>query len=190
MSHILRIAGLDPSLSNWGCVKGNLNVETSNIEITAPLLIQTLPSKNKRVRVNSDDLSRAKAIYTKLHLFLKNVDLVFAELPVGSQNSRSQTSYGVCVSILASINLPLIQVMPLEVKMAATGSKTATKNAMIGWAYEKHPNIDWFTKKTPKGIGLLAKNEHIADAIASIYAGIQTDQYNQAKTFLTSKGIK
>ena len=184
---ILRVAGLDPSLNNWGAVIGNLDVATSSVELAYRLLVETTSSKHKTVRKNSDDLSRARHISSRVHQFIQSADLIFVELPVGSQSARAMASYGICMGILSTINKPLIQVMPAEVKFAATGNKNATKNAMIAWAYEKYPDFDWFTKNTPEGVGLLNKNEHIADAIGSIYAGLQTDQDSQAKVFLTRR---
>lgn len=96
-------------------------------------------------------------------------------------------SYGVCIGILGGITIPTIQVTPTEVKLVATGSKTASKQDMIDWAVKQYPNAKWLTK-TQKGItSLVSKNEHLADALATIHAGVLTDEFNTAKNFLNSQ---
>jgi hypothetical protein len=44
---------------------------------------------------------------------------------------------------------------------------------MIEWAVAKHPDAPWLRR----GGKLIAKNEHLADAVASIYAGLKTAQF-------------
>ena len=65
-------------------------------------------------------------------------------------------------------------VTPTEVKKATVGTKTASKNDMSAWAFEKHPEAPWVLRK---GFPL-AKQEHMADAIAIIYAGMVTPAYS------------
>jgi Holliday junction resolvasome RuvABC endonuclease subunit len=107
--------------------------------------------------------------------------VVFAEVPVGSQSSRAMCSYGVCIGLLAGLaaRVPLIQVQPTEVKLAAVGTKTASKEEMIEWATGLYPQLPWFTTKRKGVTTFSAKNEHIADAIAAIYAGILTDEFKR-----------
>lgn len=179
---IIQVAGLDPSLSNFGMVKGELDIISGSFLPSEIKLIETKPDKsNKTVRKNSQDLARAESLYKSMTEFIKDVDLVFAELPVSSQSARSMASYGMCISLLASVSKAMIQVMPLEVKLAACGKKTATKAEMISWATQLYPYVNWFTRKYKGVEEITAKNEHIADAIGAIHAGLKTDQYAQAK---------
>ncbi len=81
-------------------------------------------------------------------------------------------SYGMCIGLLASIQVPLIQVTPAEVKLAACKSKVATKQQMINWATTNYPGANWCKRKL-KGVEVLTdKNEHLADALGAIYAGV------------------
>lgn len=180
----ITVAGLDPSLSNFGMVKGSLDLESGILTVTQIQLIETKPeSKNKTVRKNSIDLERSRKLYKELTEFIKDVDLVCVEIPVGSQSARAMTSYGICIGLLASIDLPLIQVTPTEVKLAATNSKTASKAEMINWAVLNYPEAQWLTV-TRKGItNFVDKNEHMADALAAIVAGVQTDIFKQLRMF-------
>lgn len=184
----IKIASIDPSLSNIGIVRASIDLDSMAIEIENISLTQTDRQTTKSVRQNSDDLRRAQQLLEAVdkHVFLAGTrsivpSVCFAEVPVGSQSSRAMCSYGVCVGLLASIasRMPLIQVQPTEVKMAAVGTKTASKQEMVEWATGLLPQLPWFTT-TKKGVTKFSdKNEHIADAIAAIHAGIHTDEFKR-----------
>lgn len=177
----MRVAGIDPSLSNFGLAKGSLDIQRASFHLEDLLLVESKADKAnaKTVRKNSDDLNRAKQLYCGMQEFIEDVDFVFVEVPVGSQSARSMASYGVCIGVLASVSKPLIQVTPTEVKLAAVGSKTASKAEMIEWATAAYPSADWITMKRSGQQVVTNKNEHLADAVAAIHAGMQTDQFKQ-----------
>lgn len=176
----LRVLCIDPSLRNWGFARSIIDTDTSGIEIEGLVLAKTEPDKKnaKVVRKNSDDLERATLIYGALHREIADFvpDFVFVEVPVGSQSARAMASYGICIGVLASIGVPLIQVTPTEVKLAGHGTKTASKEEMIAWAVKKYPNANWLKR----GGKLVAANEHLADAVAVGYAGMSSTQFLQA----------
>lgn len=92
-------------------------------------------------------------------------------------------SYGVCVGILGTLRAsgtPFFEVTPQEVKLASCGSKLATKAQMINWAITKHPEAPWETRKL-KGQTVINAGvvEHQADALAAIYAGMNTTSFKQ-----------
>lgn len=181
MSKKIKILGLDPSLSNFGIVGVSLDIDTLQLAVEKMDLVQTDPEKDKKlkkvVRKNSEDLERGRVLHEGLHSNANGFQLAIAEVPVGSQSSRAMASYGVCIGILASCPVPLIQVTPTEVKVAATGIKTATKEEMIEWATEKYPDAPWLTMGKGDKKRYLGKNEHLADALAAIHAGIKTDEF-------------
>ena len=84
-----------------------------------------------------------------------------------------------CLGVLSSITKGLIQVTPTEVKLAACGKKTATKAEMITWAATLYPKVNWYSRKLHGVETLTNKNEHVADAIAAVHAGIKTEQFKQ-----------
>ena len=183
----MRVVGLDPSLSNWGMIKADLDLDSSLLTIIETSLIETKPdTKNKVERKNSQDLRRSRVLFEGLTGFLKDAELVFVEIPVGSQSARAMASYGVCLGVIASIDLPLIQVTPKEVKMASVGSQTASKGQMIEWATQTYPDANWLTKKAKGVQSFTNKNEHLADAVAAIHAGIQTANYLQLRAMMLS----
>lgn len=188
MSNYLRVAGIDPSYRNFGMVKGVLCLKSGVLDLQHLALQETnAADKNtkKTVRTNSTDLGRARLIHNALHDFINDVDMVFVEMPVGSQSAASMKGYGVCIMAVASITKPIIQVMPNEVKMASVGNKNATKKQMIDWAVGEYPKANWLTRKQQGKIEIVGKNEHLADALAVIYAGVRTDEFKHARSVLT-----
>jgi hypothetical protein len=182
-ANTIKVVGLDPSLSNFGVAQATIDLDTMAVTITNLRLISTEVEKDKKVRKqvrqNSQDLDRAQILHKGLQEVCDGHWLAIAEVPVGSQSARAMASYGVCIGVLASCPLPLIQVTPGEVKMAGAGVKTATKDEMIEWAMKKHPDANWLTMRRGGVMVPIGKNEHLADAVAAIYAGIETDQFQQ-----------
>jgi len=182
---VINVVGVDPSLSNFGFAEAKFNTDTGEIsDVNLYLCEAPPPPKNKQVRQNSVDLERAKGLYQALESTLKNADIVFVELPVGSQTARAMASYGVCIGLFASVSKPMIQVTASEVKVAGAGYKNATKAEMIAWGVSKHPKANWLTTKSKGVVTHTAKNEHLADALAAIYAGVVTSAFLQAKVFI------
>jgi Holliday junction resolvasome RuvABC endonuclease subunit len=185
MNKLLKVAGLDPSMSNFGMVKGNLDLTTGILTDVELLLQSTSPdSTNKTVRKNSQDLMRARELSSVLMEYMAGVEMVFVEIPVGSQSARAMASYGMCIGVLSHLSNPMIQVTPTEVKVAATGLKTASKQQMIDWATGTYPNANWITKKVKNTVSFTNANEHLADALAAIHAGVRTDEFKQARALL------
>ena len=157
--------------------KGTLDEITGEFTLESLLLIETSKSKTKNVRVNSDDLRRCREAYKALTAFMEDVDIVCVEIPVGSQSARAMASYGACIGILSSVSKPLIQVTAKEVKLHLSGSVNASKDKMIKSATSLYPDGPWLTR-TVKGTTIyLNKNEHLADAVGSIHAGVLTEQF-------------
>jgi len=177
------IAGLDPSLKNFGMSKGVLCEDTGTFNLTHLRLQTTDPSKAKMQRKSNDDFNRATALRNAMFDFISDVDLVMAEVPIGSQSARASVSYGISIGLIAAIQKPLIQVNPTEVKLAATGNKTATKAEMISWAIETYPDADWLTEKRKGELRFTHANEHLADSVAVIHAGVKSETFQQLLAF-------
>lgn len=173
MSKIIQIIGIDPSLRNTGIARGWLNIETLEWEVESVELNETEKGKSKTVRKSSDDFDRARILHEAVAEAERGAQIAFVEMPIGSQNAAAMLSYGVCISLIASLDIPVIQCTPAEVKKFATGDKMATKEEMIAWASEKFPDINWLRQ----GTRILNKNEHLADAVGAINAGLKTDDF-------------
>lgn len=176
----IKIVGIDPALRNFGFAQATLDVHTLEYTIDNLTLVESENEAGKTVRKNSDDLRRASDLFRGLATACKGAAFAIAEVPVGSQSARAMASYGMCVGILAACPIPLIQVTPTEVKLAAVGSKTASKEEMIQWAMERFPSANWLLRKSKGVMVPINDNEHLADACAAIEAGILTAQFQQA----------
>ena len=178
----ITVLGIDPSLTNMGLCVGEIDtlhhaVGIHCMEVTLLHLVRTEVQNKKTVRKSSDDLRRAQELHTELHRVIAKhkPQMIFTEVPSGSQSAVSAKGLGIAVGVLASITRPLIQVSQQEVKMASVGKKTASKEEMIDWATRLYPEAEWLTHRGK----LVAHNEHLADAVAVINAGICTDEFKR-----------
>lgn len=83
----MKVLGLDPSMSNFGMVLADIDLSTNTPNINKMVLVQTESTNSKRVRKNSDDLERARAIQNDLEIMLEDAAMVFVEVPHGSQSA-------------------------------------------------------------------------------------------------------
>jgi Holliday junction resolvasome RuvABC endonuclease subunit len=171
----IAVVGFDPSIRNWGIATATVDVDTLEVAIASIELVETEKDQAKTVRRSSDDLRRATELHDGMVAACKDgIVLAMAEIPTGTQSASGMKSNGICIGVLAACPLPLIEVNPTEVKMAAIGKKNASKSEMIEWAMTKYPTLNWLTR-TVKGKRVpLNDNEHLADAIATIHAGVKT----------------
>lgn len=185
MTKIL-IAGLDGSLRNFGISKMSLDLISGQLDIVDLLLIQTEKSKHKTVRSSSDNLIRAQSIAKGAHKFLDGVTTLFGEVPSGGQDYKSVLGFGIVIGVYASLRQPFLEVAPSETKKAAVGTRTASKQEMIEWAFETYPKAPWLTTKRQGQIVPVLKNEHLADATAVVHAGILTPAFQQVRAILSA----
>ena len=185
----LNVVGFDPSLRNWGIAKGVL-IPSQKMQLRIDWLdvIQPVLPTGKQVRQNSLDLESAKQLCEGAWKAAQGAHAIFVEVPVGSQSARAMASFGICVGVLGALRtsgVPFFEVTPTEVKLASAGKKTATKAEMIEWAFTKHPEANWPTYKSNGKTQISeAKAEHMADAIAAIYAGIACNSFQQMLSFM------
>lgn len=177
----MKYLSIDASLRFTGIAIGEIE-SGSNIDVQHIHLCETQKSKNKKIRASSDTIQRCRETYLFVHHLIQehNPKVIFAETPSGSQSSSAMKSYGTVCALIASINPPPIEVTPIEVKVAYMGSKSASKQAIIEKAVKTYPDLPWYYH----GEKLQNKNEHLADAIAIVHAGILTDQFKQILNFI------
>ena len=187
---IIKVVGFDPAFANWGTAWATVNSNTKKILIHNLELITTKKDSKSQVRISSDRLARAKILSNHVKEACKGQQIIFSEIPTGTQSSVAAIGLGIAVGIIASANTPVIRVSPNETKTRTVGKSNASKAAMINWAYNKHPEVNWlYTNRKGKQV-LVKSNEHLADAIAVIYAGVQSDQFLQLCALYESKEIK
>lgn len=187
----IRVVGLDPAFAHFGFARMLLDLESLELTLERVRTITTekMAGKKKVIRQNSDDLRRAAELYEGFQEETDGCVVAFGEIPSGAQHARSALGFGIALGILASSKIPLIEVMPVETKLASVGSKKAEKPEIIAWAAEKYPDAGWqrYEKDVVKK-GILHRkagdlhddNEHAADACAVIHAGIITPEFKRS----------
>jgi len=189
---------MDPSLTNWGFASGEYSTNGGRPIIGTVGIFSPVASSSKQVRQNSKDLERASELSTSVFKLVDEIrpHVIFVEVPVGSQSSRAMASYGICIGIIAALqattNYSIFEVTPTEVKVAAVGNRTATKQRMIDWATASYPTANW-PMMTRGGITsvVAGKAEHMADAVGAIHAGLykstEFSKYLQTIKLLTKE---
>lgn len=200
---MIRAVSIDCAFANMGLAslgilpwsEGGLRV--CQIACKDLTLIQTEALKAKQVRKSSDDLRRATELHRAFQAYIRATDaqVVFAEVPSGAQSAAAAKYLGAALGILASSPVPVIEVSPMEVKVAVTGvkSKGASKEEVIKWAVSRWPDANWLryekggkvvVAKTKRVVSwkagdLMRSNEHLADALAIAQAGVATPAFQQ-----------
>lgn len=185
----IRFAALDGSFTHFGIAKMIYDTNTKLLAVEDLKLIKSEKSKNKTVRVSSDRLARATFIRTEVCNYIQDCPVVFAEIPTGAQSASAAFAFGIVLGIYASLPVPVIEVAPSETKMAAVGTKTASKQEMIEWATSKFPDAPWLLTKRQGIMVPINDNEHLADAVAIAHAGVNTPVFKQMSSMLGILGV-
>jgi len=190
----LHIVGMDPSMLNWGISRGVLsldlqNLKNSKLRIEKLQVIRPVKPDKKQVRTVSVDLIAAEQLAKGVASVVDGAQLIFVEMPVGSQNASGMKAYGICTGIMGTLRAHgtnFFEVTPSEVKITTVGSKTATKEDMINWARKQHPEAPWPYHGKNLNAGLA---EHMADSIAAIYAGLKTKEFQQMLELIRTQAL-
>lgn len=185
----LIVVGIDPSLRNTGICVAELNEDNTAIDKILRLhLAKTEPPKQKTQRKSSADFQSAVEVAAMMRHLVGEYDarVTFAEIPSGTQSARASFALGIALGMVASLSPVPIEVTARQAKMASAGVASATKDEMIEWATELYPKAPWMRQRNGK---VLKANEHLADAVAIIHAGLQTSQFHSIKHLLAPPGI-
>lgn len=184
----MKYISIDSSLAHTGIAIGEI-LSDGSFTVEAIDLHETKKTKNKQVRASSDTIQRCRETYEFLQGYIRNIKpaLIFIETPSGSQSASGMKSYGATCQLIASLYPEPIEVTPDEVKIAALNNKTASKRAIINWAYAKYPNLTWIWRTVKGQANLQDNNEHMADAIAIIHAGIKTPEFKKLNHLFNGK---
>jgi hypothetical protein len=185
----IKVLGVDGSMSNFGMARCEIDTETFAIEVLDLTLAQVLSETSKTVVKTADNYRRACDIRAAFLACCADVALVMAEIPLmitphpkmppGAASLANHNS-GLVIGVLAGSPVPLIPVMPDDVKIAALNARRASKEEMIEWAMAKYPNAPWRMRKLHGKMVPVADNEHLADAVAVVHAGVRTAQFMQS----------
>lgn len=180
---VIHAVGVDAAFANMGFARVRIDLEPSGpvVRCLGLELVSTEGMDRKTVRKSSDELRRAKELQSAMTRFCAGASLVFVEVPSGSQSASAARSLGIAVGILASCQQPIVEVSPMEVKRAVvTNPKVKVSKAdVIKWALERWPSAPWLRDRGKPDGRILNSNEHLADALASVMAGIATPEFQR-----------
>ncbi|MEO9387194.1 hypothetical protein [Chromobacterium phragmitis] len=188
MGKIVDVLGFDPSLRNWGVCHAGLDIETGEFEIKDLILLQTESESKKNVIKQSDDLRSCREQFERVTKLCEGKAFAVSEIPFVNPRGYASANFnaGVVLGLLGSLPIPLIQVFPQDVKRIFTGMKDACKEEMIEEAVKRYPNAPWKMRKFRGAMKLTSDNEHLADAVAVLHAGMATEQYKQLASLYRS----
>lgn len=180
MSWQYKVIGIDPAFANMGLVEAVLDMKgpKPSIEVVRMELVKTESQDRKTVRKSSDDLRRAIHLHRSLQDFIRSagtVHMVFAEVPSGAQDAKAARALGIATGVLASVPGMIIEVAPIEIKRLFATKGPVSKQQVIDWAVKRWPAAPWLTHMGRRTLN----NEHLADALATIEAGLQTPEFKQ-----------
>jgi Holliday junction resolvasome RuvABC endonuclease subunit len=184
MGYPISVMGLDGSLSNFGIAVATVDSDSKRvIEVKDLILSKTKPDKS--LKRATDDFARFKQHWLVIQKAAEEYDVtvMFGEIPSGAQDARASFAFGGVTAMLSGLATQYIltTVTPAEVKLASTGSKHADKEDVILEMHKLFPSAPWITGKkantmgikTSSGLFLTNANEHLADATATILAGLK-----------------
>jgi hypothetical protein len=177
----IKVVAFDPSTSAFGCCKASIDIDTLAVTVDDLKLYTTESEAKKGVIKQSDDLRRAKVVREGMLEACAGASLAISEIPFCNPGGYASANFnsGLVTGVLASLELPLIQVFPADVKVAAVGHRHAAKEEIIEWALLKHPDAPWLMRKLKGKLYPTKANEHLADAVAAVYAAMKTEQFKQ-----------
>lgn len=182
LKHERLVVGLDPAIANLGMVQAIVDGNTRKVvEITGMQLVKTAPTNVKGVIKNHDRMRRGRELLQEIRVFCYGSTVTFSEIPEGSQNADAAVGLALVMGVLCACPNKLIEVRPREVK-AVTGFPTADKERMRQWAYERYPSAPWKTHNGKR----TNDNEHLADAVAVIEAGLQLETFRKFAGLVTT----
>lgn len=172
------VMGIDAALAHMGLVKVLVCPKTRTIlELVDLKVLSTDKMVEKGMGVSKDRLRRGRELVRGISNFGYNgkhiARICCAEAPEGSQSAGAAFALGIATGILCGVTVPMVDVTPHEVKMASIGKRTASKEEMRQWAFSKFPNAPWIEHLGRR----TNENEHVADALAAIEAGMLTEQF-------------
>jgi len=172
----MKVIAIDAAFANMGLAAAS--IKNGKVLCHDLLLVSSEREDKKVVRKSSDDLRRARLLVTELARWVDRhkPQIAFAEVPSGSQSASAARALGIAVGVIASCSVPVIEVSPMEVKrLFGAGKKGATKEQIIEWAVKQWPQANW---KRFQG-RITQNNEHLADAMAVVMAGMKTPAFQQ-----------
>lgn len=171
------VFGIDSGLATFGIAAVDL---AGTPRLVDAGVFTSEPSKKKLNVRSQDDLARRVrelSAYVETWTKAHNPIALCLEAPswprAADASAKLGAAFGVVYTTAQRLALPLVQALPVDVKLAVCRSKKATKDDVIAAVERLHPDVCW-----PSRTGLW---EHVADAIAVVHACLDSDTLRMAR---------
>ena len=127
---MITILGIDPGLEAMGYAVVTVDAGTRLMKRVSECgVLQTKKSQVRTVRRTSDYTSRSRDLAIALRRIVQEhqPSILACEMSATTPRRLPTFANGVAMGLVASLLLPLIEVLPKEIKKAACGSPTALK---------------------------------------------------------------
>lgn len=181
---ILRVMSLDAGLCNTGVVITQFRPQVGQwFLVTTPVCISTeKESERRHIYATDDKVRRVKDIYGPLRALVKRWEpsLLVAELPLsGGKSAAAHASMAMAITICACLSvefdLPLRNYNWDDIKLAATGVRSAGKLDVQRAIAGLFPAAAAMFVNPKKKSGYRDEFEHIADALGAWLAAVNSD---------------
>lgn len=190
---MIRLIGADPGFANLGLAEVELlplqpNDPTAVCErVLRAAAFKTSPSKSKGVRVSEDEARRVMEFARTLDSWLADGAIAICMEEQGNKQRLTPkfvrlTSYPLAMiwAVAAVRGVPVLMVPSKQIKLATTGGKSATKEAVQAALEARYGAIDW--QASP------SKQEHPSDALGAIVASLDHDVIQMARRLALAQG--
>jgi crossover junction endodeoxyribonuclease RuvC len=172
------VLGIDSGLA--ACGLAAVRLLPAGEQLVEIQVFTSKPSDRKvGVRAADDVARRARELAVVMGLALEQYRPVALaiESPSWPRNAGSAAkmgiAFGVAFGMAERFGLPLVQATPMDVKLAVTGRKTASKDEVILAVETRFPGIEW-----PRQTTLW---EHGADAVGVVLACLNSEPLRMAR---------
>ena len=185
------VLGLDTGFANvgWAVARMTCNTLVPGNNILVPIAMgihrSESSAKKLKIKVGDDDFARSQAIAKMLYDLMRTYSpvVVCCEAFSPMRNAGTVAKVGRCFGVLAAItqhfDVPCLHATPMELKKVVTGTKDASKEAVMAaldQRYQGAPKALLEKSKIPQG-----QREHPYDALGSIVASWDAEPMRMAR---------
>jgi len=184
---------IDPGITKTGLFKAKLELDESDWKVT-PFGVELIKNSTKYNERYISVMTSKKVnwMYGQIVEHIEDMGgepIIFMEIPTGGSKDANSARALTCMIALHGIlsyHYRVITVTPYDVKKV-TGMKMASKGDMVNWATAKHGDLPGWkvgnrananNAQDSEGKYYTIDMEHPADAVASLYAGLETKAFN------------
>ncbi|TXH57453.1 MAG: hypothetical protein E6Q97_04430 [Desulfurellales bacterium] len=177
----MHLIGLDIAFVNTGVVSVHVD-ENNQVLLNSCYVIETEKNQtSEKVSSTLDNVRRAQIIHEGLRETLDEVRpvAVIVESMSWPRNAASAIKMAMAWGAIAPLlkNYPVIEVSPQDIKLLATGKRSATKQEVERGVLNLLPSSAWARDVVETHVQKASLREHCYDALGAVLAAQRTEKY-------------